>query len=108
MLKLSCDNTYNCIVASADESPPILLGKAAHGGVALLRKVAIDDYISPPDNSKSDRIVEIQCDFPGYELLFIVGAYLPSVSHNLEEYCEYSIIFGHYTIPCLQMAKLFS
>ena len=89
MLKLSCDNTYNCIAASADDNPPILSGKAAHGGVALLWKVAIDDYISPLDNIKSDRIVGIQCDFPGYELLYIVGVYLPSASHNLEEYCEY-------------------
>ena len=89
MLKLSCDNTYNCIAASADDNPPIFSGKAAHGGVALLWKVAIDDYISPLDNIKSDRIVGIQCDFPGYELLFIIGVYLPSASHNLEEYCEY-------------------
>ena len=89
MLKLSCDNTYNCIAASADDNPPILSGKAAHGGVALLWKVAIDDYISQLDNIKSDRIVGIQCDFPGYELLFIVGVYLPLASHNLEEYCEY-------------------
>ena len=73
MLKLSCDNTYNCIAASADDNPPICSGKAAHGRVALLWKVAIDDYVSPVDNIKSDHIVGIQCDFPGYELLFIVG-----------------------------------
>ena len=89
MLKLSCDNTYNYIAASTDGNPPILSGKAAHSGVALLWKVATDDYISPLDNIKSDRIVGIQCDFPGYELLFIVGIYLPSASHNLEEYYEY-------------------
>ena len=41
MLKLSCDNTYNCIAASADDNPPILSAKAAHGGVALLWKVAL-------------------------------------------------------------------
>ena len=89
MLKLTCDNTYNCIAASADDNLPILSGKAAHGDVALLWKVAIDDYISPLDNIKSDRTVGIQCDFTGSELLFIVGVYLPSASHNLEEYCEY-------------------
>ena len=86
MLKLSCDNTDNCIAASADDNPTILSGKAAHGGVALLWKVAIDDYISPLDNIKLDRIVGIQC---GYELQFIVAVYLPSASHDLEEYCEY-------------------
>ena len=89
MLKLSCDNTYNCIAANTDDNPPILSGKATHGGVALLCKVNIDDYISPLDNIKSDRIVRIHCDFPGYELLFIVGVYMPLASHNLEEYCEY-------------------
>ena len=107
MLKLSCENTYNCIAASADDDTPILSGKPAHGRVALLWKVAIDDYISPLDIIKSDRIVGIECDFPGYELLFIVGVYLPSASLNLEEYCI-SIIFGHYTIPCLQMLKSFT
>ena len=35
------------------------------------------------------RIVGIQCDFPGYESLILVGVYLPSASRNLEEYCEY-------------------
>ena len=58
-------------------------------GVALLWKVAIDDYISPLDNIKSDRIVGIQCEFPCRVLLFILGVYVPSASHNLEEYGEY-------------------
>ena len=53
ILKSSCGNTYNCIAASANDNLPILSGKAAHGGVALLWKVAIDDYISPLDNIKS-------------------------------------------------------
>ena len=91
MLKRSCDNTNNCIAVSADDNPSILSGKAAHGAVALLWKAATDDYISPLDNIKSDHIVGIQCDFPGYEyeLLFTIDIYLPSASHNLEEYCEY-------------------
>ena len=64
--------------------------KAAHIGVALLWKVAIDNYISPPlHNIKSDRIVGIQCEFPGHVLLFILGVFLLSACHNLEEYGEY-------------------
>ena len=78
--ELSCENTCNCIAASADDNPLVLSRKAAHGGVALLWKVATDCYISPLD---------IQCGSPSYELLFIVGVYLPSASDNLEEYCEY-------------------
>ena len=45
--------------------------------------------ISPLDNIKSDRIVGIQWGFPGYELLFTLGIYLPSASHNLEDCVEH-------------------
>ena len=89
ILKSSCGNTYNCIAASANDNLPILSGRAAHGVVALLWKVVIDDYISLLDNIKLDRIVGIQCEFPGHILLFILGVYLPSASHDLEEYGEY-------------------
>ena len=44
ILKSSRGNTYNCIAASANDNPPILSRKVAHGGVVLLWKVAIDDY----------------------------------------------------------------
>ena len=81
ILKSSCGNTYNCIAASANDNLPILSGKAAHGGVALLWNVAIDDYISPLDNIKSDGIVGIQCEFPGHVLLLISGVYLPSLKN---------------------------
>ena len=89
ILKSSCGNTLHCSAASANDNLPFLSGKAAHRGVALLWKVAIDDYISPLDNIKSDRIVGIQCEFPGHVLLFILGVYLPPASHNPEEYGEY-------------------
>ena len=89
ILKSSCGNTYNCIAASANDNLPILSLKAAHGGVALLCKVAIDDYISPLNNIKSDHIVGIQCEFPGHVLLFILGVYLLLASNNLEKYSEY-------------------
>ena len=88
ILKSSCGNTYNCIAASANDNLPILSGKAANGGVALLWKVAIDNYISLLDNIKPDHIVGIQCEFPGHILLYILSVYLPSASHNLEEYGE--------------------
>ena len=31
----------------------------------------------------------IQCDFPGYDTLYILGVYLPSSSLNIEVYDEY-------------------
>ena len=95
------------IHTSANDTPPILSGKAAHGGVALLWKVAIGDYIFLLHNIKSDSIVGIQCEFPRHILLFILGVYLPSASHNLEEYCI-SIIFGHCMILYLLMVMSFS
>ena len=58
-------NNYNCIAVSSDENPPILSRKVAHGGVALPWKISLDNYISPSENIDSDRIVGIQCDFPG-------------------------------------------
>ena len=88
-LTSKCNNNYNCIAVSSNENPPILSGKAAHGGVALLWKISLDNYISPLENIDSDRIVGIQCDFPGYDTLYILGVYLLSSSHNTEVYDEY-------------------
>ena len=95
------------IHTSADDNPPILSGKAAHGGVVLLWKVAIDDYVSLLHNIKSDHIVGIQCEFPGHILLFILGVYLPS-ARILKNIVSISIIFGHCMIFHLLMAKSFS
>ena len=63
-------------------------GKAAHGGVALW-KISLDNYISPLEDIDSDCFVGIQCDFPGYDTLYILGVYLPSSSLNTEVYDEY-------------------
>ena len=57
-LTSKCDNNYNCIAVSSNENPPILSGKAGHGGVALLWKISLDNYVSPLDNIDSDRIGE--------------------------------------------------
>ena len=35
-LNSKCNNNYYCIAVSSNENPPILSGKVAHGGVALL------------------------------------------------------------------------
>ena len=67
----------------------ILSGNLAHGGVALLWKRTLDDYISPLENISSDRIVGIQCNFPNKNLLFVLGVYLPSSNAKLEEFQEY-------------------
>ena len=92
--------TVALIAVSSNENPPILLGKAAHGGVALLWKISLDIYVSPLEDIDSDRILGIQCDFPGYDTLYILGVYLPSSSLNTEVYDEYFdyiwICMSHY------------
>ena len=40
-------------------------------------------------NIKSDRIVGIRCNFPYSTPLFILSVYLPSASHNINEFNEY-------------------
>ena len=44
-LTSKCNNNYNSIAVSSNENPPILSGKVAHGGVALLWKISLDNYI---------------------------------------------------------------
>ena len=89
ILTSKCDNNYNCITVSSNENQLILSGKATHGGVALLWKIPLDNYVSPLEDIDSDRIVGIQCDFPGYDTLYILSVYLPSSSLNTEAYDEY-------------------
>ena len=74
---------------SSNESPPILSEKAARGGVAPLWKISRDNYVSPLEDIDYDRILGIQCDFPGYDTLYILGVYLPSSSLSTEVYDEY-------------------
>ena len=68
---------------------PYCSGKAGHGGVALLWKISLDNYVSPLEDIDSDRIAGIQCYFSGYDTLYILGIYLPSSSLNTEVYDEY-------------------
>ena len=89
---LGCSNHAQItltIAVSASDNPPVLSGNLAHGGVALLWKRTLDDYISPLENISSDRIVGIQCNFPNKNLLFVLGVYLPSSNAKLEEFQEY-------------------
>ena len=89
MLESCIDNTYNSIAVIASDNPPVLSGNLAHGGVALLWKCTLDDYIFPWEKICSDRIVGIQCNFHNKNLLFVLGVYLPSSNAKLEEFQEY-------------------
>ena len=80
-----------CIAVSASDNPPLLSGQNAHGGVALFWKHAFDDYITPLTNTniQSDRIVGIKCVFDCSNPLYILSVYLPTSSHNDNEFLEY-------------------
>ena len=71
ILKSATDNTYNFHAVSASDNPCIISGEKAHGGVALLWKTSLDDYITPIEKIECDRIVGIKCKFPGCKPLFI-------------------------------------
>ena len=57
LIKEATGNTYNCHAASAFDSPDVVSGEIAHGGVALLWKYAINDFITPLETINSDCIV---------------------------------------------------
>ena len=83
------NSSHNYTAVCSNDNPHLLSGKNAHGGVALLWKHMFDNFITPLKNIDSDRIVGIRYDFPNCPLLFILGVYLPSASHDKTEYDEY-------------------
>ena len=88
ILKTATDGTYNYHAVSASDNPRIISGEQAHGGVALLWKYSINDFVTPIKSIQSDRIVGIKCEFSGCRPLFILGVYLPSSNHTLDEFQE--------------------
>ena len=60
-----------------------------HGGIALLWKHTIDDFVTPLENIESDCIVGIRCDFDNCDPLFILSVYLPSSNSTIDEFKEY-------------------
>ena len=88
MFKTVTNNSYNYHAVSANDNPAILSGERAHGGVALIWNHTIDNFITPIDTIKSDRIVGMKCEFVNCRPLFILADYLPSANHALEEFKE--------------------
>ena len=88
MLGSSTNYVYKSIEVSADDNPHILSGNIAHGGVALLWKRTIDDFVTPLENIESDRIVGIRCDYDNCDSLFILSGYLPSSNSAIDEFKE--------------------
>ena len=78
--------TGNTIVMQ--HNPAVVYREIAHGGMALLWKYAIDDFITPLETIDSDRIV-IKGDFPNYSTLFISSVYLPSMNDKIEDFNKY-------------------
>ena len=88
MLEYSTNYVYKSIAVSADDNPHILSKNVAQGGIALLWKCTIDDFITPLENIKSERIVGIRCDFDNCDPLFILSVYLPSFDSVIDEFKE--------------------
>ena len=88
ILKTATDGTYSYHAVSASDNPRIISGEQAHGGVALLWKYSINDFVTPIKSIQSDRNVGIKCEFSGCRPLFILGVYLPSSNHTLDEFQE--------------------
>ena len=89
LLKPSTDYIYNCIAVSASDDPQLLSGQNVHRDVALLWRHAFDDYITSLTNIQSDRIVGIKCDFDNSSPLYMLSVYIPTSSHNDNEFLEY-------------------
>ena len=96
LLKTATDGAYNYHAASSCDNPCIASGQRAHGGVALLWRYSIDDFVSPIENIDSDRIVGIKYELNGIKPLFILSVYLPSSSHTTEEYRVFDIWADHF------------
>ena len=75
ILKTATDGAYNYHAVSASD-------------FALLWKYSINDFVTPIKSIQSDRIVGIKCEFSGCRPLFILGVYLPSSNHTLDEFQE--------------------
>ena len=73
---------------SAHDNPPILSGQIAHGGVALVWRNRLNDFIKPVKGIDHDGIVVIQCNFSLDYTLFIMAVYLPSTNHSIDEFNE--------------------
>ena len=62
LTKEATGNAYICHAAGAFDNPAVVSGEIAHGGVALLWKYAINDFITSLETINSGRIVGIKCD----------------------------------------------
>ena len=83
LLKTVTDGAYNYHAASSCDNPCIAGGQRVHGGVTLLWRYSIDDFVSPIKNIDSNRIVGIKYELNGIKPLFILSVYLPSVVYLL-------------------------
>ena len=88
ILKTATDGNYNYHAVSESDNPRIISGEKAQGGVVLLWKYSINDFVTPVKSIQSDRIVGIKCEFSGCIPLFTLGVYLPSSNHTLDEFQE--------------------
>ena len=92
LLEASTNYTYyyKCIAACAKTTHHIIWQVCPRWGATLFRKNTRDDIVTDLEETDSDLIVGIRCDFNVANSLFILCIYLlPSSSHNIEEFNDY-------------------
>ena len=87
---------------SAHDNLPILFGQIAHGGVALVWRNRLNDFIKPVKSIDHDGIVAIQCNFSLDCTLFIIAVYLPSTIIVLMNLMKVSTSCGLFMTRCLR------
>ena len=73
---------------NALDNPPILSGQIADGGVALVWRNTLNDFIKPVKRINHESIVVIQYNFSSDYMFFIIAVYLPSTNHSIDEFNE--------------------
>ena len=71
---------------NALDNPSILSCQIADGGVALVWRNTLNDFIKPVKRINHESIVVIQCNFPSDYMFFIIAVYLPSTNHSIDEF----------------------
>ena len=88
LCKLECvDSRYVGYSKASQNNPNILSGQRGQGGVEMLWKAGLGDFVSKL-SIDSDRIIGAKFVLENRESLFVLAVYLPASNHSLEEFHE--------------------
>ena len=88
LCKLECvDSRFVGYGKASQDNPNILSGQRGQGGVGMLWKAGLSDFVSKL-SIDSDRIIGAKSVLENQESLFVLAVYLPVSSHSLEQFRE--------------------